>query len=137
MPGLGAVFPGISHDLLLTHKNRTKQSNQTVEDPKLDVGPIYPDGKIKVEFNQDMLFPNSLTPSQLKFVFVFSLKSDEDGSVTFGRIVMHDDLAANKTSLVNGSTTANRTLLQLVNDTHEEVELNFKDKSFNVTVENI
>ena len=106
------------------------------DDPRLDVGPINPDGKIKLVFNQDMLIPNSLTPSELKYVVVFSIVSDEDGSITYGRIVNHNDLLHNQTASTNNSSPPNRTLLQLVNDAEKE-NADFKDKSFNVTVESI
>ena len=65
-----------------------------IPDPALTIKPVTSDGSLLVEFNQKMIAPQ---PGRIKArnyrrVFVFSIISDIDGKVTFGRIVDPKDV---------------------------------------------
>ena len=82
------------------------------------------EGIVEMVFNQNMMIPNELTISTLRYIFVFSLESDTDGSIFYGRIVNEKDLPP------TNETKSTRRL----DDDEEEVQPISEDKSFNVTL---
>ena len=52
---------------------------------KLKIGAVSAKGEIGVEFNQDMVFPETIDQSIYKNVFQLGTGSDVDGSIAYGR----------------------------------------------------
>ena len=50
------------------------------------------EGEMVVRFNQKMIAPGKIIPRSYKKVFIFSIVSDLDGRVTFGKIVDSKDV---------------------------------------------
>ena len=114
--GIGPVFPGVDPTAIEAALARKKSQpagevKEKEPEPALKINPILSEGKVIIEFNQDMLIPNSITPSALRYVFVFSLVSNDDGSVTYGKIVSESELPR-----------TNQTRRQLLTEVTEEEE---------------
>lgn len=95
VPGVGVVLPGLQ---MIQFNNKKSSDNKNIKDPSLKVLPIRSEGKVEVVFNQEMLIPNDFTLSMIRYVFLFSIKSDADGSVTYGRVVDGKELSSTQSA---------------------------------------
>ena len=50
----------------------------------MKIHPISSDGKVNIEFNQNMIYPKEIKPKYYKFAIRFVKISDVDGSMTVG-----------------------------------------------------
>ena len=87
-PMMGFTFPGIDPRVLKAIKRRMKRRRSIKKiKPKMTIGPVEPDGTIKVDFNTEMLNPSMINQRVYQKVFQFTMENQEDGSRIYGKIV--------------------------------------------------
>jgi len=95
LPGVGFTFPGVVY-IQDNEEDATDKSKdakpEVIPDPKMIINPLTPDGKVTVEFNQDMLAPPTINQNVYKYAFVLALTSDLDDSVTYGRFKKNNEV---------------------------------------------
>ena len=88
--GVGFSFNGLNKTVIVQEKEEEKGE---VEDLQLKIV-VQTDmslGRVKLVFNQEILIPNELLESSLKYMMNFAIESSSDGEVTFGRFVKQED----------------------------------------------
>ena len=112
----GFVFPGID----MTRYDKPAENKIDLTKPKMKIGAISGEGKIKIEFDQPMLAPDNIDPKMYTNVFEFSMKSDVDGSIIKGRY-----LSNKETSQPSITQRVLKGLSRLINEQSEADRLAF------------
>ena len=51
----------------------------------MTISPISSTGELNIDFNQDMIVPDTININVYKSIITFAIRSDIDGTLTYGR----------------------------------------------------
>jgi hypothetical protein len=71
-------------------KKSEEKVKKVIPEPSIKFSKVSSTGELVGTFNQKMIFPAKIYPRVYKYIFLFSIISDLDGSKTLGRIVDKD-----------------------------------------------
>ena len=70
---------------LKSDSSDSKKEEEIIPDPAMTIGPISSSGELSIDFNQDMIVPDTINVNVYKSVITFPIRSDTDGTLTYGR----------------------------------------------------
>ena len=87
-PKVGFTYPGIDLDKLNSAQEAAKVKaleeeaimGEPLPEPRIAISPIGADGSVSLEFNQDMVAPDTLDPSLYSKIFNMEITSGLDGT---------------------------------------------------------
>jgi len=71
--------------MLKSLNSDSKKEEEIIPDPAMTIGPISSSGELNIDFNQDMIVPDTINLNVYKSVITFAIRSDTDGTLTYGR----------------------------------------------------